>query len=281
MFRDQIAAFLATCHSERTRSRYAAVLEEFRRWYVDTYAEQPDATLLTDEEAREWSAHLRTVRRLSPSSVNLRLAALRGLARHHGRALRVKGAKKVAPQLEPLTAREMGRLLAVLDGESWLDRRNVALVSLMGRAGLRVSEAVALGREDVTLSPRKGQVRVRQGKGGKERTVPLSRQARAELQAYLDARPAHPPTPLFLSRTGQPLAARDVQRMVARAARVAGLTKPVTPHLLRHTFATRALRSGRVDLATLSALLGHANLTTTARYLHPDRDQVAAMVEEL
>ncbi len=281
MFRDQIAAFVRTCHSPRTRERYTAALAEFHTWYAGSYGQEPDAALLTAEEAREWSAHLRTVRRLSPSSVNLRLAALRGLARHHGRTLQVKGAKKMAPRLEPLTAREMGRLLAALDGESWLDKRNVALVSLMGRAGLRVSEVVALAPEDITLSPRKGQVRVRQGKGGKERTVPLSRQARAELQAYLDARPTPPPQPLFLSRTGQPLATRDVQRMVARAARMAGLAKPVTPHLLRHTFATRALRSGRVDLATLSALLGHANLTTTARYLHPDREQVAAMVEEL
>lgn len=281
MFHDQVSAFLRTCQSERTRNRYAAALEEFRRWYVGSYGQEPDAALFTDEEAREWSAHLRTVRRLSASSVNLRLTALRGLVRRNGRSLRVKGVKKVQPQLDPLTSREFGRLLASLEGASWLARRNVALVSLMGRVGLRVSELVDLRLADVTLSARKGSVTVRQGKGQKERTVPLSRQARAELNAYLAIRPQSAADHLFLTRTGKPLSSRDVQRIVARAARVVGLAKAVTPHLLRHSFATRALRSGKVDLATLSALLGHANLTTTARYLHPDREQVARMVEEL
>ena len=85
---------------------------------------------------------------------------------------------------------------------------------------------------------------------------------------------------LFFSKTGNPLDTRDVQRLVAKFARLAGITRKVTPHTLRHTFATRFLRRGG-DLATLQLLLGHANLATTARYLHPDAARVQEMVEGL
>jgi integrase/recombinase XerD len=113
----------------------------------------------------------------------------------------------------------------------------------------------------------------------KERWVPLSAEARRELREYLEVRPQRS-GPLFFSRTYQPLTGRDVQRVVAEAARRAGLEKRVTPHTLRHTFATRFLQAGG-DLATLQTVLGHSNLSTTARYLHPDAGRVQEMVEEL
>jgi len=100
------------------------------------------------------------------------------------------------------------------------------------------------------------------------------------LADYLKVRPKNNSDWLFISRTHKPLSVRDIQRMVQKAAYQAGLQRQVTPHLLRHTFATRALRHG-VDIATLSRLLGHENLATTARYLHPDSDAIEAMIEEL
>ncbi len=133
--------------------------------------------------------------------------------------------------------------------------------------------------EDVEMNSRSGWVLVRKGKGVKERRVPLSAEARQALRAYLEVRPQRP-GPLFFSRTYQPLRERDVQRVLAEAARRAGIGRRVTPHTLRHTFATRFLRSGG-DLATLQAILGHANLSTTARYLHPDTTRMQEMVEEL
>ncbi len=281
MFADQITTFVTTKHSANTRDRYAAALAEFHTWYVDTYGEEPEIALLTAEEVREWTGHLRTVKRLGASSVNLRLAALRGLVRHNGRKLAVKGVKQQKGDVDPLTGRELGRLLAAVEGTDWLAKRDTAILSIMARAGLRVSEVVFLRRDDVTLSARKGEVFVQGGKGEKDRTVPLGGQVRTDLQAYRDIRPFKDEVVFFLSRTGNPLASRDVQRMVASAARKAGIPKAVTPHLLRHTFATRLLRRGETDLATLSDLLGHENLSTTARYLHPDRQQVANMVEEL
>ncbi len=281
MFTDQVAAYLQTANAAKTRDTYHAALQRFHEWYLATYGEEPEASLLTGEEAREWRSYLANVKQLSAASVNQHLAALRGLARHHGRPLTVKGMKKVMPPVEPLNGREIGRLMAVLEGPQWLDKRNVAMVSLMVRAGLRVSEVVALRIGDLELSDRKGQVTVRQGKGLKERTVPLSRKARAEVKAYLEVRPSFAGQLVFVSQAGRPLAARDVQRLVSNAARQAGIRSEVTPHTLRHSFATRALRDGKVDLPTLSQMLGHENLATTARYLHPDKRKVAAMVEEL
>ena len=99
--------------------------------------------------------------------------------RHYGRSVNVKGMKKVDAPVEPLNGRQIGRLLVVLEGPRWIDKRNVAIVSLMVRAGLRVSEVVALELDDVSITERKGRVVVRQGKGLKERVVPLSRMARA------------------------------------------------------------------------------------------------------
>ena len=156
----------------------------------------------------------------------------------------------------------------------------MAILNLMARAGLRVSEVVPLRVEDVELNQRKGHVVVRAGKAPKERTVPLPKAAREALREYLATRPPWAGERLFVSRTGRPIAPRDVQRLVEKAARKAGLSRRVTPHVLRHTHATRALRQG-VDLATVARLLGHESLTTTARYLRPDEARVAEMVEEL
>lgn len=115
------------------------------------------------------------------------------------------------------------------------------MLELMVRTGLRVGEMVELQVKDVTLGQRKGEVLVRHGKGMKERNIPLGRQVRVALEAYLAVRPQTVSERLFISRTYQPLSPRDIQRMVQNLAYKAGIRLRVTPHVLRHTFATRAL----------------------------------------
>ena len=130
MFTDQISAYLQTVNTAATQTAYRRALEQFQAWYTGSYGREPDVTQLTAEEARERRVHLTAVKQASAATVNQRLAALRGLARHCGQMLVVKGMQKVTPPLEPLSGRELGRLLAALAGDRWLDKRNVAMIGL-------------------------------------------------------------------------------------------------------------------------------------------------------
>ena len=145
----------------------------------------------------------------------------------------------------------------------------------------RVSEALALKIGDVEVGPRSGTLLVRTGKGLKERRLALSAEARDTLKAYLQVRPKVADDLLFLSRTHRALDPRDVQRLVSEAARRAGIKITVSPHTLRHSFATRFLAKNQGDIATLAMLLGHANISTTTRYLHPDARKMHEMIETL
>jgi integrase/recombinase XerC len=129
--------------------------------------------------------------------------------------------------------------------------------------GLRVSELCGLKLGAVSLDA--GVVRVL-GKGGKERVVPVGEAALAALDAYLTARGAAG-GPLFVNPRGGRLTARGMHRIVTRQARAAGIVRRVTPHTLRHTFATHMLGEG-ADLRLIQELLGHARLSTTQRYTH-------------
>jgi len=264
-----------------TRERYAAGLDSFRAWYLQSYPDEPDAALLTDDEVRNYRVYLTGVKGYKAATVNAYLAPIRALVRAQGRALKVKGVKQVQGPMETLDARDLGRLINAVDGPHWSDKRDVALINVMARAGLRVSEALALKVGDVELGPRSGKLLVREGKGLKSRTLALSSEARDTLKAYLQVRPEVRGDLLFLSRTHRALDPRDVQRMVSEAARRAGIKFTVTPHMLRHSFATRFLAKNQGDIATLATILGHANISTTTRYLHPNAHRVQEMVEEM
>lgn len=281
MWQMQVKAFLADYEGVTLR-RYRDALAAFRAWYAQTNKAEPDAALLVDEEVRDYRVYLTGVKGYKAATVNAYLAPLRALVRAQGRTLKVKGVRQVRPAVDTVDSRELGKLLAALDGATWQDKRDVALVSLMARAGLRVSEALGLKLDDVEIGARSGAALVREGKGLQQRRVALSAELRATLSAYLAVRPAIAQTDsFFVSRTLRELAPRDAQRIVAEAARRAGITRKVTPHTLRHFFATRFLQKNGGDIATLASILGHANISTTTRYLHPNAQRVQEMVEEM
>ncbi len=122
---------------------------------------------------------------------------------------------------------------------------------------------------------------MRAGKGLKERQLALASEARDTLKAHLQARPKVVTDLLLISRTYRALDPRDVQRMVSQAARRVGIKFTVTPHTLRHSFATRFLAKNQGDITTLTTILGHANISTTTRHLHPNAQRVQEMVEKM
>jgi len=169
-----------------------------------------------------------------------------------------------------LTAEQTASLLEVIGGDKPLELRDRALFELIYSSGLRCQEVLDLRLRDVGLESR--EVRVK-GKGRKVRLVPVGEVAVGALERYLrDGRPRlgrHPAEEehVFLSRTGRPLSASDVQRRLARYLVQAGVPAGTTPHVLRHSFATHLLEGG-ADLRVIQELLGHSSLRTTQVYTH-------------
>jgi len=158
--------------------------------------------------------------------------------------------------------------------------RDQALVGVMRYAGLRKGEACGLNVADVTLSARKGVIRV-VGKGSKVRHVPVSTRLRELLQEWMTQRPSDAAdTALFVSARGGRLSPRAVTDVVARLAREADLEE-LTPHVLRHTFATELVREVGVDLVTVADLLGHASIEVTRGYATASDDDLAAAVDAI
>jgi integrase/recombinase XerD len=196
---------------------------------------------------------------------------------------RVDAPKQGRPLPKLLSLEEVVRLIAAGLGEGGGEGLRLAcLIELLYASGLRVSELVALPLSAVIRDPAFIIVR---GKGGKERLAPLSGPARTALKAYLEVRPSFLPKgdksnpALFPSRgAGGRLTARRVAQMLDQAALAAGLDPAkVSPHVLRHAFATHLLEGG-ADLRTVQTLLGHADISTTQIYTHVASDRLSALV---
>jgi len=168
-----------------------------------------------------------------------------------------------------LSIEEVERLLAQPDARTRRGLRDRAMLELLYATGLRVSELAGLRRGDLNLDL--GLVRCL-GKGSKERIVPVGRPALEAVRAYLAARRDAAPA-LFLGNKGRPLTRVALWRIIARSARQAGIRGPVTPHTLRHSFATHMLEGG-ADLRAIQELLGHANIVTTQIYTHVSVDRL-------
>jgi integrase/recombinase XerC len=170
-----------------------------------------------------------------------------------------------------LSEEEMTRLLEAPDSDDPLGRRDKAIVELFYASGLRLSELAGLDLDDVNLSRKMARVL---GKGGKERLVPFNSTTVSALRAYLkdrdrllgDGRPSH--DALFVNYRGGRLTVRSIDRLVRRYA-VTSTRPRVSPHALRHSFATHLLQRG-ADLRAIQELLGHSRLSTTQRYTHLD-----------
>jgi integrase/recombinase XerC len=288
--KDPLASFLGSLEVEKhasphTVKSYRADLEDFLRWRRAGSA----AEAVQGIGARDIRAFLATLhtRGLDPVSVARKLAAIRSWFRFLRRrgvvadnpAQLVRGPRQAHKLVSFLPIDETMAMMdaagghAAHDGRAATDgpatARAAAIVELLYASGLRVSELVGLDLRDLDFAEMT--VRVI-GKGRKERIVPFGGAAASALREYLDVRGPGPGA-VFLNRRGGRLTVRSVHTIVRRRARAAGIVRRVSPHTLRHTFATHLLDSG-ADLRMIQELLGHSRLSTTQRYTHVGSDQL-------
>ncbi|QSO55480.1 tyrosine-type recombinase/integrase (plasmid) [Alicyclobacillus curvatus] len=208
------------------------------------------------------------------STIENKFAALSVLARYldASHALRnirrpeVRKSRYIVPK--SLDRNEENRVLREV--ESTRNQRSIAIVYLFLYGGVRVSEMVALDRDDAVMGERSGSIRIRKGKGNISRTVPLPAEARLQLRQYLESRTDDDPA-LFLSNYRRRISVRSVQRVLENFG--------VHPHQLRHTYCRELVGAG-VDIATVAELAGHADINITRRYAKPNAWELEQAVEK-
>lgn len=274
--------YLRYLEIEKNRSRltirnYDHYLSRFLSW---AKTEKPSA--ITPDLVRDWRIYLNRIgdqsgRSLKKQTQNYHLIALRNFLKYLAKrdieslaAEKIELARMPARDVEFMEGEELTRLLEAPEGSGESALRDRAILELFFSTGLRLSELAGLNRDSVNLKKREFSVR---GKGEKIRVVFLSEAAREALAKYLAARKDIDPA-LFVRVAKTPakesdlrLTPRSIERMVKRCAAKAGIAKRVTPHQLRHSFATDLLRNG-ADIRSVQALLGHSHITTTQIYTH-------------
>ena len=278
--------------SAHTADAYASDIQQFLT-FASRHVEKPDLTP-EDVDLDLIRAFMGDLHRKGQSraSASRKLSALRTFMKYLKREGWIDidpAALAVSPKREQkvpayLSVDEMSRLLDMPDTSEPLGRRDRAILELFYASGLRLSELVGLDLEDVNLTAR--MVRV-MGKGSKERLVPFNETTRRTVREWLKDRaslragsatarspkPRAEPEPLFVNSRGGRLTGRSVQRLVARYVAGCSTRFGISPHALRHSFATHLLERG-ADLRAIQELLGHVQLSTTQRYTHVNAAQL-------
>lgn len=275
MKRDLIREYLAYLRVEKGLSQNSleSYARDLKRLAACADAKGVALAELTRKDLREWIAQL-SREGLSPATVSRAVSAARGLFRflmldghmkkHPAEDLDAPQRMASLPQF--LTEEEIEQLFAAPDTQTGEGLRDRAMLELMYASGLRVSELVSLKLAEVDLDA--GLLSCH-GKGSKERRVPIGRSATHWLQLYLGARlRLESSSPhLFLGGTGRPLTRQTAWAAIKRYGVRAGLNRDVSPHTLRHSFATHLLQRG-ADSRSVQALLGHSDISTTQIYTH-------------
>ncbi len=277
--------FLEYLEIEQNRSQKTIANYDHYLTRLIDYAGEIQVTEVTPELIRKWRLWLNrlgtnTSDELQKTTQNYHLIALRSFLKYCARrdipalsADKIELARTTRKQVTFLTTEEVERLFGACNISNIIGLRDRAILELLFSSGLRVSELVGLDRDHINLKRREFTVR---GKGQKDRPIFISPDAAEWLSKYLLQRQDNV-KPLFVRYSGQKkidtsgnfhrLTARSVQRMVAKTALLAGITKHVSPHTLRHSFATDLLMNG-ADIRSVQSMLGHSNISTTQIYTH-------------
>lgn len=274
--------------SPRTISAYRRGVQHFIDWIEQTYQGPFGITKVIPRDVRHWKTDQQTKEKVSPSTVNLRLTSVsrffQWAVKHNLTDTNPTDDVRTLPLAERQPKSLSDQAVRKLLREAKDDKRDYALLELLIGTGLRVGEMLALTRDDVVINERSGLVIVRHGKRGGYREIPLVMDVRKALSAYLESEhpsPDDPEAPLWINHHGKALAHRSsVMRILEKYTQRADL-EAVTPHMLRHTFATRYLKANPGDLRGLARLLGHSNLNTVMIYTEPTLDDLADRMERM
>lgn len=264
-----------------TLESYRRDLQQFAVWLKEAYGKElPDAG---HAELEGFLSHQYNVAKTRASTASRELSSLRRFYRYllrQGRldadpTLNIASPKQVRALPKSLTEADVGALLNIPDSPDPLGLRDKAMLEALYATGLRVSELVAMKVAEASLEM--GVVRV-MGKGGKERLVPLGEEAITWIGRYLvEARPllldGSPSDALFVTARGKGMTRQGFWHLIKRRAVAGGVGKPLSPHTLRHAFATHLLNHG-ADLRVVQMLLGHADISTTQIYTHVARERL-------
>lgn len=280
-----IIDFIEHVEVERGRSQKTAENYHLYLQRLIEFAGDIEVHKVTSELVRKWRLWLNRYENdagdtLSPITQSYHLIALRSFLGYCSKRdietltpEKIELPKTKRKQVSFLTQEETERIMATVGSKTAQDLRDKAILELLYSSGLRVSELVGLNRDHINLN--RGEFMVR-GKGQKDRPVFISPEATECLVAYLETR-TDDAKPLFIrysgAKTGDSdgesfrLTPRSVQRIVSFYAKLAGITKQVSPHTLRHSFATDLLMNG-ADIRSVQSMLGHSNIATTQVYTH-------------
>jgi len=268
-------------YSANTLRAYATDLRMFTKFLAGRNRSVVDATVL---DVRGFLASLQ-VRGLSRATVARRTASVRSFYKFLLRQGLLKESNPMSTLRSPrrdqklpvfLTVSDVNRLMRMPERTTWIGRRDVAMFEMLYGGGLRVGELVGLNLADVDVGNAMLLVR---GKGKKERIVPCGRTAIETMQSYLapglGKQPERfDPNALYLSfRTGLRITTRSVARILTKYVQMASLDSKISPHSLRHSFATHMVQNG-ADLRAVQELLGHENLSTTQVYTHLSQEHL-------
>jgi site-specific recombinase XerD len=276
---------IAAGKSSNTIEAYSRDVRLFSEWFVHTNGHELTPERITPIDIRKYRSHLLTVENYKPATVNRKLSSISAFCEwaidtdliSANPADGISQVDEVRPAPKWLDKNEQYALLRAVQEKG--KKRDIALITLMFNTGLRVSEVSKLRLDDVEMSPRKGSVTVRGGKGSKFRRVPLNVDTRKAIQAYLSENPLEGDKHLFTSQRGGPLQPSGIYYLVNRYAYDARLDE-VTPHTLRHTFGKNLVDAG-VSLDRVAQLLGHESVDTTRIYTTPSERDLQREVEKI
>jgi len=298
MLVENIDGFMAHLRVEKSASpltliSYKKDLDQFFDFLAQSKGlgrEELTTEVLNHRSVREYIAKMQT-QDLSTATMARKLAALRSFVKYLCRENVLTG-NPIANVSTPKMEKKLPRFLYPLETEMLIEApdtstvrgmRDRAILETLYAAGVRVSELVGINLADLDLGEQ--WIRIR-GKGGKERLAPIGEPARKALQDYLDkSRPYQyqgnpaPPEALFLNKTGERISARSIRNIINKYVEQLAMNQRVSPHTLRHTFATHLLNGG-ADLRAVQELLGHVKLSTTQIYTHLTKDRIKMIHDE-